>query len=482
MIDAAAEAGENRKGLSSPSQQIQSPAFRRATLESERLRIQVLVSALLVVLVALLVRVAWVGTEAELRALPEFLAGAVVFLVYEAFLFLLVSRWLRTEREPPGWVWVANVAVEVGFPTWALILLTNHASFGPYRALVAPGMLLFFLFIILSTLRLNPWLCVLTGFLSAVGYAAVLAYTRIAFPEPPETSGAFPTAIYATYSLFFLVGGLAAGGVALRVRAHVLAALREAEVRRQMDQMKHDLRLARTIQQGLLPKNPPELPGYDIAGWSQPADETGGDYYDWQALADGRLAISLADVTGHGIAPALVAAACRAYSRASFPSGGGLSDLMNRVNALLAEDLPPNRFVTCVTAVLDPKTGRLDLLSAGHGPTLVYKASEDRVHGFPAQGIPFGITSTFDYGSALELQFSPGDFVMMLTDGFFEWAGPDDEQFGLERLKQAVHAAKDLSAQQLIATLYAEVETFARGTKQQDDLTAVVVKHTVPFG
>ncbi|MGH9813580.1 MAG: PP2C family protein-serine/threonine phosphatase, partial [Candidatus Acidiferrales bacterium] len=126
-------------------------------------------------------------------------------------------------------------------------------------------------------------------------------------------------------------------------------------------------------------------------------------------------------------------------------------------------------------------TNRMELLSAGHGPILVYKASENRLYEFPAQGIPFGITSTFEYGSALALELSPRDFVMMLTDGFFEWAGPDDEQFGLERLNQAVHAAKDLSAQQLIATLYAEVEKFARGTKQQDDLTAVVVKHTVPF-
>ncbi|MGH9778575.1 MAG: PP2C family protein-serine/threonine phosphatase [Candidatus Acidiferrales bacterium] len=471
----AAETNASGKG------QIQSPAFRRAALESERLRIRALVSVLLVLIATMVARVFLVGDEAELQTLPKLLTGAVIFLGYEILLLRVVSRWLRSDREPPGWVWIANVAVEAAFPTWILVLLTDHGSFGPYRALVTPAMLLFFIFIILSTLRLNPWLCGLTGLLSALGYAGVLAYTLVVFPEPPEASGAFPPPIYATYSVLFLVGGLAAGGVALRVRAHVLAALREAEARRQVDQMKHDLHLARTIQEGLLPKTLPELPGYDIAGWSQPADETGGDYYDWQSLPDGRLAISLADVTGHGIASALVTAACRAYSRASFPSGGELGSVMTRINALLAEDLPANRFVTFVVALLDPRTNRMELLSAGHGPILVYKASENRLYEFPAQGIPFGITSTFEYGSALALELSPRDFVMMLTDGFFEWAGPDDEQFGLERLNQAVHAAKDLSAQQLIATLYAEVEKFARGTKQQDDLTAVVVKHTVPF-
>ena len=456
--------------------EIRSPAFQRAALESERLRIRVLIGALTALLVWVLGRAAWLGTEAERQVLLQVLWGALVFLAYEAVRLVVVSRWLRTGWEAPGWLWAVNLAVETAFPTWILILLTKSAFWGPYRALVAPAMLLFFLFIILSTLRLNPWLCVLTGLVSAVGYGAVVAYTWAWFPTPPQDSGAFPISIYASYGLFFLVGGFAAGGVAHRIRIHVLAALREAEVRRQMDQIKKDLRVARTIQEGMLPKQSPDLPGYDIAGWSQPAEETGGDYYDWQSLPDGRLAISLADVTGHGIGPALVTAACRAYSRASFPSGGGLGALMNRINALLSEDLPANRFVTFAICILDPQTSRLELLSAGHGPILIYKASEDRLYDFPAQGIPFGISSSFDYGEALETGLSPGDFVVLLTDGFHEWAGSDDEQFGLDRVRHTVRAAKDLPAQELIAKLYAQAQEFSRGTVQQDDLTAVVIK------
>ncbi len=466
--------------LHQPSDAIQSPAFRRAALESERLRIQVLIGVLTALLLWVLGRTAWLGTEAEIQTLLGVLALAVVFLAYEILRLVVVSRLLRAGREPRGWMWIANVAVEAAFPTWILFLLTGSVFWGPYRALVAPAILLFFLFIILSTLKLDPWLCVLTGLFSALGYGAAVAYTWARFPEPPTASGAFPISIYATYSLFFLVGGFAAGGVARRIRIHVLAALREAEVRRQMDQIKNDLRVARTIQEGLLPKQSPELPGYEIAGWSQPAEETGGDYYDWQPLPDGRLAVSLADVTGHGIGPALVTAACRAYSRASFPSGGELAGLMNRINALLSEDLPANRFVTFAICILDPQTSRLELLSAGHGPIVIYKASEDRLYDFPAQGIPFGISSAFDYGGTLEIQLSPGDLVVLLTDGFHEWAGPDNEQFGVERVKETVRAAKDLPAQELIAKLYAQVLEFARGTNQKDDLTAVVIRRTAP--
>ncbi len=460
--------------------EIDSPAFRRAALESERLRIQVLVGVLTAVILWVLARALWLASELEKQLLPSLLLGGLIFLAYEAVRWVFLSRWLRTGCEAPWWFWLANLAVEAAFPTWILFQLTDSVFWGPYRALVAPAILLYFLFIILSTLRLNPGLSVLTGLFSALGYGAVLAHTWASFPEPSESSGAFPVSIYASYGIFFFLGGLAAGGVAQRIRVHVLAALREAETRRQMDQIKNDLRVARTIQKGLLPRQSPDLPGYEVAGWSQPAEETGGDYYDWQPLPDGRLAVSLADVSGHGIGPALVTAACRAYSRASVPNGEALPALMNRINTLLAEDLPDNRFVTFAIAVLDPVGARLELLSAGHGPIVIYNAVEDRLYDFPAQGIPFGIMSSFDYGDALTISLSPGDFVVLLTDGFHEWAGAGDEQFGLERVRQAIRAAKDLPAEQLIAHLYAQAREFARGIDQQDDLTAVVIKRVKP--
>lgn len=189
----------------------------------------------------------------------------------------------------------------------------------------------------------------------------------------------FPVEIYLTYAVVILIGGIIAAAVAGQIRTHVRTALREAETRREVERLEHDLGIARSIQQGLLPQNPPQLDGFEIAGWNQPADQTGGDYFDWQELADGRLAVSLADVTGHGIGPALVTAVCRAYARASFPSDSELESVMKQLNNLLFEDLPPERFVTFVVALLDPATSEIQLLSAGHAPLLLYTLADDLV-------------------------------------------------------------------------------------------------------
>ena len=455
---------------------IPSQAFRRATLASERLRISGLIVALVALLVVVLARALWLGRETEVELLPKAIVLFAALIAYETFMLTVVSRMIQADRELPPWTWILNVLIETAFPTMALAVLTGSSFMGPYRALVAPAILIYFFFIILSTLRLSPSLCALTGLFSAMGYWAVVAYTYVVYPIPPEGSGAFSLQVYITYGVFLLIGGFTAGGVARQIRTHVAAALREAEVRRQMDQVKRDLSIARSIQQGLLPKEPPDTEGFEVAGWSQPADETGGDYYDWQRLPDGRVVISLADVTGHGIGPALVSAVCRAYVRATFPFGSNLGTLMTRINTLLVEDLQPNRFVTLAVGILDPKTAMLHLLSAGQGPILVYKAADDYVEDYDAHGIPLGITSAYKYGSSQEIPLLPGDLVVLVTDGFFEWEGPNGEQFGIDRLKRVIQSSKDLPARELITRLHSEVMDFAGGMGQKDDLTAVVVK------
>ena len=185
--------------------------------------------------------------------------------------------------------------------------------------------------------------------------------------------------------------------------------------------MRHDLDTARTIQQGLLPDRPPATPHYDIAGWNRPADETGGDYFDWETLDDGRLAISLADVSGHGLGPALLMAVCRAYARATSPAAD-LDQLLTRLNQLLAGDVPSGRFATYVMARLDPAAARLELASAGHGPLFLYRAASDDFVSPPAQGTPLGMFSAARYQPPTRHQMAPGDILLLVTDGFFEWA------------------------------------------------------------
>ena len=111
------------------------------------------------------------------------------------------------------------------------------------------------------------------------------------------------------------MGGIVAGAVAGEIRKHVQAALREAETKSKLRAIQHDLQVARSIQQSLLPREAPHIAGFDIAGWNCPADDTGGDYFDWRTLSGGNVVVSLADVTGHGIGPALLASLCHAYAK-----------------------------------------------------------------------------------------------------------------------------------------------------------------------
>jgi len=348
---------------------------------------------------------------------------------------------------------------------------------GPYRALTAPAILTYFIFIILSTLRLSPAQCVLTGVLAAAGYWSVVAYTRRSFPDPP--AGALETQIYITYGVVFLIGGLVAGGVARQIRVHVHAALREAETRRQVERLEHDLDIARSIQQGLLPSSPPEIDGFEIAGWSQPADQTGGDYFDWLELPDGRTIITLADVTGHGIGPALIVAVCRAYMRAAAGSGAvDLQEALGRVNDLLHVDIPEGRFVTAAVGIIDPAKGTMSMLSAGQAPLLFYEAVSGKVHNWDADDVPLGIMSGVKFDKPREIDFATGDVLVLTTDGFFEWANPRREQYGTTRMVNFLKANHALAPQAFIDELYKAVLVHAEGTEQADDLTAVVIRKT----
>ena len=257
------------------------------------------------------------------------------------------------------------------------------------------------------------------------------------------------------------------------LQSHVKRVAEQEAAKKQVD---HELSLARDIQRGLLPQHPPRIDRYDIAGWSLPAQETGGDYYDWQPLPDGRIVVSIADATGHGIGPALVTAVCRAYARASFPSGESVNKLLARINGLLADDLPSNRFVTFAMAIVDSKTHSLQMLSAGHGPQLYYRAAENRIESFEADGFPLAVVPVVEFDPATTMPMQPGDFLCMITDGFFEWQNREGRIFGLKSLIDAIRAAADQPAAAIIDAAYTAVRNHAAGAAQQDDLTAVIIK------
>lgn len=324
-----------------------------------------------------------------------------------------------------------------------------------------------------------------TVFDSAAGAQPAAGGIRHAVPVPaapaPTTLVAIADDAYLRHRfdvswLVAILSLLVAGILADRDFVVLSAVNREAATRIEKERIQRDLAIAREIQQGLLPTVPPVLPGFDIAGWSEPADETGGDYFDFLPLDDGDLAVAIADVTGHGIGAALVVAEVRALFRAEILRGADLPPAVARVHALIGRDLSANRFVTACFAVVSPHRSAVRYLSAGHGPILTYSRSRALVAEHPSQGLPLGFLPVARYAMPAEIALEPGDVFMVLTDGFLEWTDSRGEPFGLERIRACLAASHDLPACDLIERLRHEVVAFSGGTRQADDLTSVVVK------
>lgn len=240
--------------------------------------------------------------------------------------------------------------------------------------------------------------------------------------------------------------------------------------------LQRELNIARQIQQSLLPRQAPVIEGFDIAGWNQPAEETGGDFFDYQPLKDGRLMLTIADVAGHGIGPALIAAQCHALQKAAFSLSPKISQGATLINRLLSEDIPDDRFVTIFFAILSPHDRELTFTSAGHGPVILFRAQSNQIQELPVQGIPIGLMPHTQYENWGRLHFNQGDMLIAFTDGFFEWENPEGDSFGVERIYEIVKRCCRFPAAEIIQHIYAELVSYAGGNPQADDLTAVIIK------
>ncbi len=455
--------------------QIKSPAFQNAELRSERLRILAVLGFVAIFIVVTVVRVFVIRTApGSTPWVWSFLLAAIV-ISYELWMLRRVDLTLKAKGSLPDRFWILSTIVETAIPAFAMAFLTSTQLEVAYRPLVSPAVLVFFIFIILSTLRLDPGIGILSGTVASVTYICAALYLGW---RPPVAGSAAPVTqtSVSLNAITLLVGGIVAGAVAGQIRQHVQAALREAETKRKLEAIEHDLQVARSIQQSLLPQERPQIAGFDIAGWNRPADDTGGDYFDWKTLPDGRLVVSLADVTGYGIGPALLAAVCHAYARTSFSVTQDLPAALEHIHQALTSDLTPGRFVTFVAAVCCPGCPDIEILSAGHGPLFIYSREEDRFTEVNAHALPLGIVPAFSSDPPSYLPLNAGDIVLLATDGFFEWENDQGEQFGVRRTKEVIRVSRDRASQEIIAQLYDAVSRFSNGSKQQDDLTAVIIK------
>ena len=451
---------------------IHSAALQQALLKSERLRILVILAFVVYFEVVYAVRIFLLGSLVPRWGLLAFPA----FGIYELGILLAVRRALVKQRDLPAALWMFNIVLEMCMPALALAFLIGARLPNAWAPLASPFVLTFFPFIILSTLRLNPQICRLAGIVGTIGYFAAAYYRgwRISL-EGLSRSSVTQSAVV-VYGIIILASGFIAGAVAGEIRKYMQAALREAETRQELQQVQHDLDIARSIQQSLLPRVRPHLAGFEVAGWNHSADATGGDYFDWKQLPDGRLLVTMADVTGHGIGPALLASICRAYSRASFNAVDSLPVTLQRINESFGEDLTNGSFATFVAVICQAGNDKVQVFSAGHGPLLAYSSRTNRFEEILPQSIPLGLMPNLEVDPPKLLDLQPGDLLLLVTDGFFEWANPAGEEFGTERFSETIRRVSHLTPEEIIAELHSAVLAFANGSKQRDDLTAVVIK------
>ncbi len=245
---------------------------------------------------------------------------------------------------------------------------------------------------------------------------------------------------------------------------------------RALRENQEQLQVAREIQQRLFPKAAPALDGFDIAGVTYPAEETGGDYFDYLPMMNGTLGVIVADVTGHGIGPALLMAETRAYLRTLAANREDIGEILTTANRILAEDVGEERYVTLFLGRIDPKNRTFSYASAGHPTGYLLGAGGEIKSLLKRTAVPLGINPNAKFDGAVNAALQSGDIVLLLTDGIEEAMAPDESFFGIERTLNVVRQNRDKPAREILDALYRAVRDFSQQTPQLDDVTAIIIK------
>jgi phosphoserine phosphatase len=278
-----------------------------------------------------------------------------------------------------------------------------------------------------------------------------------------------------------LASGLAANAAVAMKRGRLI------EDRVERERLEREMDVAKDIQAGTFPKDIPQIPGWDIAGESCPAESCGGDAYDVIGLLNGSTAspgdepdeyvFTIADATGHGVASALSSVQMRGMLRLGLRLRHPIVKLAEEINAQLCEDLPDGRFVTAWLARLDCRTGAVNTISAGQGPILIYSRATDT---FVTQGAdmpPLGVVA-LPYADADSQRYTlaPGDILVAITDGFYEAADPARVLFDEDRIREIVRGARDRTAREILNAIKSEVHAFTQHAPLEDDQTGLIIK------
>jgi phosphoserine phosphatase len=245
------------------------------------------------------------------------------------------------------------------------------------------------------------------------------------------------------------------------------------------ERLDEEVSVAREIQMSTLPTEMPDLPGYDLHGEFRPADRAGGDMFDLVVLG-GKLFILLGDATGHGFGPALSATQMQAMLRVAFRCGADLDAAYRHVNNQMAEDLPDDRFVTAFMGFLDPECHEVRFHSGGQGPICHYRFATRKCEWHKPTTFPVGILEMEQTSKASVLAMDPGDILILLSDGVYEYVNRQGGQFGEDRVAELLKYHYDLPTAGLSKQIFSALAEFGGGARQADDISIVLVKRDPP--
>ncbi len=250
-------------------------------------------------------------------------------------------------------------------------------------------------------------------------------------------------------------------------------------------EIKSALDVAMEVQTNLLPQYSPHMKGYDIYGESRYCDELGGDYFDYiRPDRDGEnMRFAIGDVSGHGVPAAMLMGSVRGYLRARTLSGGKLGEIITDVNSLVAQDTyKTGQFMTMLMVELDPAKSELRWVRAGHEPALIFDPAKNDFIRLEGEGIVLGAFEDVEYSENCCAELEEEQILVLGTDGIWEASNKDGEFFGKARLWDLINLKKKSSAQSIVSGIFAAVQDFTGRSKQEDDLTVVVIKkeHNTP--
>jgi PAS domain S-box-containing protein len=256
---------------------------------------------------------------------------------------------------------------------------------------------------------------------------------------------------------------------------HFVSVLKDITALRIQQEQEFQLRLARQVQQRFYGGAAISVAGFEIATAAYPAAETGGDYLDLFSSPNGKICIGIGDVSGHGLASALVMALTRAYVRSFAQVEFDVARMLSSVNHMLISDLEDNRFVTLLLVCLDPSTRTLSYASAGHIPGFLMDPSGEVDCVLESSGPPLGLFEDSQYVTS-EVRLKPQQVLVLLTDGVTEMIASEEVQFGNDRVLDYLRMHRQDSARELAEGLYRVARTFGGDNPQEDDVTDVIVK------